>query len=194
MNKIKYKIADDIMFIFRRIIENDVDLEFITGNKAFDEKNPEGKLKIYLDEDLKGGGEFCTYLLLEKIDSDKVLVLGLLRYKISNKKEFFSELMNYDIDLEIRNKLNKELDTFNFKFIYLSRIGVLNKYQDMNVGQIISNFFEFLIKKDRKNCFIYLKVVEKQKDFIAPSYEFIAQGEDKKWGNYYMASKFLEFD
>lgn len=182
------------MFIFRRISENDAGFESITGNIAFDEKNSDGSLKAYLNEDFVSGGEFCTHLFIENNNSGKTLVLGLLRYKFTNREEFISELMKCDVEKAIRNNLIKEIDKLEFSFIYLSRIGVVKKYQDMNIGQIISNFFEFLIKRNRKRAFIYVKVIEIQKDFIAPSYDFIAHNDDKKWGSYYLASKFLEFD
>ena len=182
------------MYIFRRISKEDASLDFITGNKAFDEKTPDGNLEPYLNEDIISGGEFFTYLLIKQSDSDKTILLGLLRYKFTTFEEFSSELSKCHVDQDIKNNLTKELDRFDFSFIYLSRIGVLMNFHDMNIGQIISNFFEFLIKRDRKKCFIYLKVIARQKDFIAPSYDFIAQNDDKKWGSYFLASKFLEFD
>jgi len=182
------------MFIFRRISKKDASLDFITGNKAFDEKSPGGNLVPYLNEDILSGGEFFTYLLMEQTDSNKTILLGLLRYKFTNLKEFSFELSKCEVDQEIKNNLINELDKFDFSFIYLSRIGVIKNFHDMNIGQIISNFFEFLIKRDRKKSFIYLKVIERQKDFIAPSYDFIAQSDDKKWGTYFLASKILEFD
>jgi len=182
------------MFIFSRISKEDASLEFITGNKAFDEKSPGGNLEPYLNEDVISGGEFFTYLLKEHGDSNKTILLGLLRYKFTTFEEFSSELSKCDADRDIKNNVTKEFDRFDFSFIYLSRIGVIKNFHDMNIGQIISNFFEFLIKRDRKKCFIYLRVIERQKDFIAPSYDFIAQNDDKKWGSYFLASKFLEFD
>ncbi len=121
-------------------------------------------------------------------------MLGLLRYKFSNREEFISELDKYDVDEEIRNNLMKELDKGTFSIIYLSRIGVIKKNQDINVGQIISNFFEFIIKRRRERTFIYVKVMEKYKDFLAPSYDIVARSKEKKWGNYYLASKLLDFD
>ena len=182
------------MFIFRRISETDTNLEFITGNKVFDEKTSDGNLTFYVNEDIISGGEFFTYLLIEQADSDKSKVLGLLRYKFTNAEEVFDELSKCDVDQEIITSLNKELDKFDFSFVYLSRIGVIQNIQDMNIGQIISNFFEFIIKRNRKKSFIYLKVIDIHKDFIAPSYDFIAHNEDEKWGSYFIASKFLEFD
>ncbi len=182
------------MFIFRRISEKDASLNFITGNKVFDAKTPDGNLKPYFNEDIMSGGEFFTYLLIEQSNSDKILLLGLLRYKFTNFEEFSSELSKYEVDQDIKNNLTSELEKYNFSFIYLSRIGVIKDYQDINIGQIISNFFEFLIKRERKKSFIYLKVIERQKDFIAPSYDFIAHNDDKKWGSYFLASKFLEYD
>jgi len=46
------------MFIFCRLSENNANLEFKTGNKAFDEKNPDGTLLAYLKEDIASGGDF----------------------------------------------------------------------------------------------------------------------------------------
>ena len=182
------------MFIFRRISENDADFDFITGNIAFDEKNPDGSLKVYLNEDIVSGGEFYTHLFIEKNNSNETLILGLLRYKFTNKEEFLSELKKCEVEEEFKNNLIKELDKKRLSFIYLSRIGVVKNYQDMNIGQIISNFFEFLIKRNREWSFIFVKVIEKHKDFIAPSYDFIAHNDDNKWGSYYLASKYLDFD
>jgi len=182
------------MFIFRRISDKDASLEFITGNKAFDAKTPSGDLEPYLKEDVINGGDFFTHLLMEQSDSHNTELLGLLRYKFTNFEEFKTELSKCDVDQEIKTNLTKELDKFDFSFIYLSRIGVIEKFHDMNIGQIISNFFEFLIKRERKKCFIYLKIIERQKDFIAPSYDFIAQNDDRKWGSYFLVSKLLEFD
>ena len=45
-----------------------------------------------------------------------------------------------------------------------------------------------------KKSLIFLKVIEKQKNFIAPSYDFIAYNDDNKEGSYYIATKILEFD
>ena len=64
----------------------------------------------------------------------------------------------------------------------------------MNIGQIISNFFEFLVKRKRERTFIHVKVIDIYKDFIAPTYDFLARNDEEKWGSYYLASKFLEFD
>lgn len=55
MNK-KKSFSDDSMFIFRRISKSDSNLEFITGNKAFDEKNLDRSLKAYFKEDTAEGG------------------------------------------------------------------------------------------------------------------------------------------
>jgi hypothetical protein len=182
------------MYIFRRIYKTDAHFKFITGNKAFDEKNPDGSLKNYLDDDVIAGGEFLTFLFIEKKNPDDRLIIGLFRYKNANKAEFFSELEKCDVDKDIKNVLIKELDTAEFSIIYLSRIGVIKNFQDMNIGQIISNFFEFLMKRNRQRTFIYLKVIEKQKSFIGPSYDFIGHNDNTKWGSYYLVSKFLKFD
>lgn len=181
------------MYLFRRVTDKDADLPFLTGNQAFDDKCPDGTLKTYINEDLISGGEFLTYILIEQLGSDKESLLGLLRYKTSSREEFFSELNHCSIKQDIYSNLNNEMDRCEYKFIYLSRIGVVNQYQDKNVGQVISNFFEFLIKKIQKNQFIYLKVIEGKKNFIASSYNLIGYNDDQKWGNYYIASKFLYF-
>ena len=54
------------MFVFRRIILDDVKFSFKTGNKIFDELAPEGSLKNYIDQDIIKEGKFITYLLFEK--------------------------------------------------------------------------------------------------------------------------------
>lgn len=182
------------MYIFRRISRKDASLKLITGNKAFDVKSPNDNLEPYLFEDIISGGDYFTYLLIEQNHSNKSILLGLLRYKFINSEDFWSELSKCEVDQDIENNLTKELDRNDYDFIYLSRIGVIKNFQDMNVGQIISNFFEFLIKRKRKRCLVYLKVIERKRDFIAPSYDFIGKSDDKEWGNYFLASKILEFD
>jgi len=182
------------MFIFRRLSENDIDLKFKTGYNAFDEINPDGRLKAYLNDDIVRGGEYCTYILIEEIDTENLIILGLLRYKFIDKEQFLTELASYELEKEIEKNLVQQLNKTEYSIIYLSRIGVEKENQDMNIGQIISNFFEFLVKRKHERTFIYVKVIDKYKDFITPTYDFIAKNDDKKWGRYYLASKFLEFD
>lgn len=182
------------MFIFRRLSETDADFKFITGNKAFDEISPDGSLSPYLNEDIVRGGEYCTYLLIEDKDNGNSLILGLLRYKFTNKEQFQSEFAKYEVEKEIEKDLLQELIEKKYSIIYLSRIGVEKDNQDMHIGQIISNFFEFLVKRKRERLFIYVKVIDKYKDFIATSYDFIAKNDEEKWGRYYLACKFLVFD
>ena len=69
------------MFIFRRLSENDVDFKFTTSNKDFDEKDSDGRLAAYLNEDIVRGGDYYTYILFEEKDNENSLILGLLRYK-----------------------------------------------------------------------------------------------------------------
>jgi len=193
-NEINYLFIDDKMFLFRRLSENYSDLKFKTGNKGFDEINPDGSLNPYLNEDIARGGEYCTYILIEEIDTENLIILGLLRFRLTNKEKFFSELESYELEKEIKTNLINQLNKTEYLIIYLSRIGVKKEYQDMNIGQIISNFFEFLVKRKRERLFIYIKVIDEHKDFIAPTYEFLAKNDDKQWGRYYLVSKFLEFN
>jgi len=52
------------MFLFRCIIEDDIQFKLNTGNKAFDELAPNGSLEHYIEQDSIKGGDFLTYLLL----------------------------------------------------------------------------------------------------------------------------------
>jgi len=79
------------MLIFRRISEKDSDLSFITGNEAFDELNPDGTLKNYLEQDTLNGGEYLTYLLFEtEEESGNFELLALLRFKYTSIEEYNS--------------------------------------------------------------------------------------------------------
>lgn len=171
------------MFIIRRLSEVDVNFEFYTGNKIFDEKNPDRKLTTYINEDIIKGGDYYTYLCIEKKDTDNELVLGLLRYKFTSKEFFLTELIKNEIEQDLFNNLSNELNKSEISLIYLSRIGVMKEYQDKNIGQIMSNYFEYLIKSKHQRTYVYAKVIERYKDFIAPSYDFIAYNEDIQWGN-----------
>ena len=80
------------MFIFRRLIETDINFKLITGNKVFDELSSDGTLIAYIDQEVIKGGNYYTYLLLEQEKSMNYKLLGLLRYRFTNINPFIKEL------------------------------------------------------------------------------------------------------
>jgi hypothetical protein len=183
------------MFIFRRISEKDIYLEFITGNKVFDELNPDGTLKKYLEQDIIKGGYYYTYLLLElKENETNHELLSLLRYKYTSIEKYMEELIKCKVPDKDQSLIKKKISESKLKIIYLSRIGVVEFYQEMNVSQIIINFFEFLITRNKKNVLIYVKILENIKKVIGLSYRIICKNKDEKWGNYFLASRIIKFE
>jgi len=136
------------MFLFRRINEEDIQFKLITGNKAFDELAPNGSLEHYIEQDSIKGGAFLTYVLLERENSNYEL-LGLLRYRYSTKPEFLEQLSLISISKDIKKHIDSLFSLYNYSIIYLSRIAVSEKYQEMRISQIISNFFEFLVQRKK---------------------------------------------
>ena len=181
------------MFLFRRITKKDVQFRLVTGNEAFDELAPQGSLEKYIDSDTLKGGAFLTYLLLEERESTYHL-LGLLRYRNANKEEFIEDLNNTHTANDIRANINSLLALNKYEIIYLSRIGVSQEYQEMRVSQIISNFFEFLIQRKKKDVIIYTKILENLTDVIGSQYRILGKGRDKNWGNYFLISKIIEYN
>ena len=101
------------------------------------------------DDSIKGGN-FLTYLLLEEQGSTYYL-LGLLRYRNATNEEFIEQVEKTSILDDIRKNIDSLLSLKKYDIIYLSRIGVSQEYQEMRVSQIISNFFEFLIQRNKKD-------------------------------------------
>ena len=64
----------------------------------------------------------------------------------------------------------------------------------MNISQIMINFFEYLIAKNRDNVLIYVKILQGIKKVIGPSYRLIGKNKDKKWGDYFLASRIIKFE
>ena len=181
------------MFIFRRLEKKDTQISFFTGNYSFDELAPQGSLKNYIDSDTLKGGPYLTYLLIEEQTSTYDL-LGLLRYRISSKKEFIEELDKTSIKGEIRSNIYSLLSLNKYDIIYLSRIGVTQEFQEMRISQIISNFFEFLIQRKKKNFIIYTKILEHLTNVMGSHYQILSKGTSKKWGNYFLISKIIEYN
>ena len=67
------------IFALQRIKLSDQTLPFSTGKNSFDQINPSGTLKEYINQDEISGGEYITYLFIEKINPREVL--GVIRYK-----------------------------------------------------------------------------------------------------------------
>ncbi|HUX99389.1 MAG TPA: hypothetical protein VMV49_07530 [Candidatus Deferrimicrobium sp.] len=181
------------MFLFRRITRKDVTFKLITGNKAFDELAPRGSLEIYIETDALKGGDFLTYILLEEQEFTSHL-LGLLRYRIANESEFIEAINNTPIADDIRDNINSILSINQYEIIYLSRIGVSQEYQEMRISQIISNFFEFLIQRKKKDVIIYAKILENLIKVVGSHYRILGKGTDEDWGNYFLVSKIIEYN
>jgi len=149
------------MLILRRISEKDSDLSFITGNEAFDELNPDGTLKNYLEQDTLSGGEYLTYLLFEiEEEGDHPELLAIMRFKYIPIEEYIQELVLCNISENELNIIKKKIADSNLKIVYLSRIGVIKQFQEMNISQIMIIFFEYLIAKNRDNVLIYVKILQ----------------------------------
>jgi len=180
------------MFIFRRITQEDIQFKLKTGNKAFDEYAPNGSLENYIKEDIIRSGQFSTYLLLEQEDSKNEL-LGLLRYRYTSEKDFLKQLALTSASENIKKNIEKLLSLRKYKIVYLSRIGVVKKYHEMRISQIISNFFEFLIQRKKQNLVIYAKILEDLTNVVGSNYKILGKKTDEKWGNYFFVSKIIEF-
>ena len=180
------------MFTFRRITEKDNQLKLITGNEAFDNLAPNGTLENYIKHDKLKGGDFLTYLLLEQRDTNYEL-LGLLRYRYSTEKEFLEQLSLTSVSEDIRKNIDILFSLKKYLIVYLSRIGVSEKYHEMLISQIINNFFEFIIQRKKQNIIIFAKILEDLTSIIGSKYRILGKNKDEKWGNYYLVSKFIEF-
>jgi hypothetical protein len=179
------------IFIFRRIKASDKDMQFRTGISAFDELNEaSGTLKEYIAQDEIKGGKYITHVLLEKQEQAKNMLLGICRFRnIQDKAEAIADLMQFGVDREIIDSFKQMMEAKHPNIIYFSRIGVKEDLQDKNVGKIINDFFEFLIKRQEKNIVVYLKIRKELGDYLGTLYETIGEGEDKKWGKYLVKIK-----
>ncbi len=180
------------MFLFRRIKTKDIQFRLVTGNKTFDELAPRGSLENYINSDSLKRGAFLTYILLEA-QGPTYHLLGLLRYRNGTKEEFIEDLDNIHTADDIRVNINSLLSLNKYEIIYLSRIGVSQEFQEMRISQIISNFFEFLIQRMKKDVIIYTKILENLTNIIGSQYRIVGKGIDKNWGNYFLVSKIIEY-
>jgi hypothetical protein len=180
-----------LIFVFRRIKASDSDMPFKTGIPAFDELNEaSGTLKEYIAQDEIKGGKYLTHVLLEKRGKTKYEVLGLCRFRdIQDEAEAIADLKQFGVNREIIDNFKQMMETEHLNIIYFSRIGVKEDLQDKNVGKIINDFFEFLIKRQEKNVAVYLKIRKELGDFLGTLYETIGEGDDKKWGKYLVKIK-----
>lgn len=183
------------MLTLRRIAEKDANLRFITGNDAFDELNPDGTLKNYVNHDTLSGGKYLTYFLFDiEKEGDQPELLALLRFKYPQIEEYIQELVLCNISEHDMKTIKKKIKDSNLRTVYLSRIGVIKQHQEMNISQIMINFFEYLIAKNRDNVLIYVKILQGIKKVIGPSYRLIGKNIDGKWGNYFLASRIIKFE
>jgi len=181
------------MYVFRRINDSDIKFKFKTGNEIFDEFAPDGSLQNYIKQDIAKGGHFFTYLLLE-VQKSKSELLGLLRFRYSSNNEYLEQLSLCKASTDIKRNIKKYLSLKEYSIIYLSRIGVSEKFHEMRVSQIISNFFEFIIQRKRQDIIIYAKILEDLTSVVGSKYKIIGRNKDKKWGKYFLVSKIMEFN
>lgn len=181
------------MFIFRKIIEDDIQFKLITDNKAFDDLAPEGSLNNYVRADIIRGGNYLNHILLEEIETNNIL-LGLLRYRIVKKEVFIEDLKKTTISSDLRKNLDSLLSLKKYNIVYLSRIDVSQEFQEMRISQIINNFFEFLIQREKKNCIIYAKLLKNLTSVVGSKYRILGEGIDEDWGEYFLVSKIIEYN
>ena len=155
------------MFVFRRLSEKDTNFSFLTGNEAFDEINKEGNVQVYIQQDSIKGGHYVTYLLLQERENTNAILLGLIRYKFTNFANFKKDLIESGTSKDIQDRFAQKLSEKQFSIIYLSRIGVVEKFQDMRLSKVLNILFEFIIKERRENVLIYAKFVEKLRKIMA---------------------------
>jgi len=103
------------------------------------------------------------------------------------------QLALISVSEDIKRNIKKLLSFKNYTIIYLSRIGVVKKYQEMRISQIISNFFEFLIQRKKQDLVIYAKILEELTNVVGSKYKILGKGIDEKWGMYCFVSKIIEF-
>ncbi|MBN2151565.1 MAG: hypothetical protein JW839_08975 [Candidatus Lokiarchaeota archaeon] len=166
-------------------------MAFKTGLLAFDELNAaSGTLMEYIAQDEVQGGKYTTFVLLEKRSKMKHQVLGLCRFRyIHDRNEATTDFKQFGVDKKIIDDLEHLIDNERMNIIYFSRIGVKVDLQDKNVGKIINDFFEFLIKRQEKKTAVYLKIRKEIDDFLGKMYETVGEGDDKKWGKYLVKIK-----
>lgn len=180
------------MFIFRHITKEDLHFNFITGNEIFDEFASDGTLENYITQDAITGGNYLTYLLIESLESGDEL-LGLLRFRYTTVEEFMMELSLTSVLESTKKNVETLLALKKYRVVYLSRIGVSINYHEMRISQIISNFFEFLIQREKQDILIFAKVLENLTSIVGSKYRVLGKKDDEKWGNYCLVSKIVEF-
>ena len=83
-----------------------------------------------------------------------------MRFKYIPIEEYIQELVLCNISENELNIIKKKIADSNLKIVYLSRIGVIKQFQEMNISQIMIIFFEYLIAKNRDNVLIYVKILQ----------------------------------
>ena len=64
----------------------------------------------------------------------------------------------------------------------------------MRLSQVIINFFEFLIQRNKENTLIYVKVLREISKIIGSSYDIVAESYDEKWGEFCIGIKNIEYE
>ena len=179
------------MFIFRRITPSDSKLTFSTGDKVFNDINPDGTLTPYLEGDVISGGDYQTFILLREWEN-KTEVCAILRYCFKNIDELKSELQNsFDLKIKI-SEIEEIYKKENSQIVYLSRVGISEKKQNKHLSQVVLNFFDFYMFELEKNIFIYSKVREGNNKFLGPLYRTIASNQHEQWGRYSIVIRLIK--
>ena len=88
------------------------------------------------------------------------------------------------VSKDIRKNIEKLFSLKKYQVVYLSRIGISEKYHEMRVSQIYSNFFEFLIQRKKQDIIMYAKILEDLISVIGSKYRVLGKMHDDNWGNY----------
>ena len=81
-------------------------------------------------------------------------------------------------------EIKKDIQDFQAKIIYLSRIGTQEHQKKKRIGTLIARFFDFLMFREQENLVIYAKVLEKLDIFLSGPYITLGRGKDEYWGDF----------
>lgn len=171
------------MFIFRGITLSDIKLTFSTGDKTFNEINPDGTLTPYIKGDIIEGGLYQTYILIRE-EENNTEVCAILRYCFKEFNELKTEIQDCsDMKISIK-EIEKICKKENFQIVYLSRVGISERKQNKHLSQVVLNFFDLFMFELERNILIYSKVREGFNKFLGPLYKTVASNQDDQWGRY----------
>lgn len=158
----KYRIE------IRRVHNADSSKHFTTGDKVFDQVNPSGTLREYVQSEVT---ESFTVYLMENTRNGETL--GLLRLRF-----------------EYQGALAKDVPSFKKNpSAYLSRVGVKNQFRGTRIGSILVNFFLHVIQREfqenphLQSLIMYLRCRKRQSRFyVKYGFEVAEEYEDPQWG------------